>query len=158
MAKSEKITFGAGCFWGAEAAFGKLKGVKSTAVGYMGGSRVHPTYQQVCGGLSGHAEVVQVSFDSDVVSFKSLLDTFWEIHNPTTLNRQGLDIGKQYRSVIFYHNEEQHRQVLEFKKLLEEEKRYNKPIITEILPAGSFYNAEDYHQQYYKKKGISSNL
>ena len=158
MVKSEKITFGAGCFWGTEAAFGKLKGVKSTAVGYMGGNKVNPTYQQVCGGLSGHTEVVQVSFDSGVISFKSLLDTFWEIHNPTSLDRQGLDIGKQYRSVIFYHNEEQHRQVLESKKLLEEEKRYNKPIITEILPAGSFYNAEDYHQQYYKKKGISYNL
>ncbi len=151
----EKATFGAGCFWGVEAAFGKFKGVKATVAGYMGGSVVNPTYQRVCSGRTGHTEVVQIDFDPAVISFNSLLDAFFDIHDPTTLNRQGLDVGKQYHSVIFCHGEEQRQQALKLIKLLEKEKRYAKQIVTKVLPAEVFYRAEDYHQQYYKKKGVA---
>ena len=135
-------TFGAGCFWKPEDFFGKVKGVISTSVGYMGGKLKNPTYQQVCGGNTEHAEVVQIKYDPAKVNYQELLDIFWKIHDPTQLNRQGLDIGRQYRSVIFYHNQEQ-------KKLAEKTKP--KHAVTEIIPATNFYRAEEYHQKYLQK-------
>ncbi len=148
----EKATFGAGCFWGVEAAFRKMKGVKSTAAGYMGGTTQSPTYEAVCTDTTGHAEVVQVEFDPAEVSYDDLLSVFWKSHNPTELNRQGPDVGTQYRSAIFYHAEEQ-------KKIAENSKaalQYPKPVVTEISPAGTFYKAEDYHQQYLEKRGLDA--
>ena len=147
----QTATFGAGCFWGVEAAFQKIDGVKETTAGYMGGNLKNPTYEQVCTDKTGHAEVVQIVFDSEEISYDKLLETFWEIHDPTQLNRQGQDIGMQYRSVIFYHDETQ-------KKLAEvsKEKRQNiidKKIVTEIKPAEGFYPAEEYHQKYLEKQG-----
>ena len=152
----ETATFGAGCFWGIEAAFRKIKGVKSTAVGYMGGNLKNPTYEDVCTNKTGHAEVVQIEFDPSIVSYKNLLDEFWNVHDPTQLNKQGLDIGSQYRSVIFYHNPQQKKIAEEVKKRINESERYKKPIVTEISHAKEFYRAEEYHQQYFEKKGISS--
>jgi peptide-methionine (S)-S-oxide reductase len=148
-----KATFGAGCFWGVEAAFRRIKGVVSTAVGYMGGTLRNPTYEDVCTNRTGHAEVVQVVYDASVVSYDDLLDTFWEAHNPTTLNRQGLDVGTQYRSVIFYHNAEQREAALASKERLERSGRYKQPVVTQIAPATEFYRAEEYHQQYLEKSG-----
>lgn len=148
-----KATFGAGCFWGVEAAFRKMKGIVSTAVGYMGGTFRNPTYEDVCTNRTGHAEVVQVVYDASVVSYDTLLETFWEIHNPTTLNRQGLDVGTQYRSVIFYHNAEQREAALASKERLARSGRYSQPIVTQIAPATEFYRAEEYHQQYLEKSG-----
>ena len=152
----EIALFGAGCFWGVEAEFRKLKGVKNTAVGYSGGSLKNPTYQDVCTGTTGHAEVVRIEFDPDKVSYKELLDTFWNNHNPTTLNRQGPDIGTQYRSVIFYTNESQKHEAEESRIELEKQKKYNDLIVTEIEPAQDFYKAEDYHQQYLEKRGLAT--
>lgn len=145
-----------GCFWGAEETFRRVKGVVSTAAGYMGGHLENPTYEDVCTDETGHAEVVQVEYDPLKVSYKALLDIFWENHDPTTLNRQGPDRGTQYRSVIFFHNKEQEAEALKSKEALEKTKQFKKPIITEIMPASTFYRAEEYHQKYFQKKGFSS--
>ncbi len=149
----EKATFGAGCFWGVEEAFRRLAGVKDTAVGYEGGSLNNPTYHDVCTDRTGHAEVVEVDFDPAVVSYHDLLNVFWENHDPTTKNRQGPDVGAQYRSAIFFHSPEQEA---EAKKSREEaQKRFKRPIVTEIVPATDFWRAEEYHQQYLEKRGLS---
>ena len=152
----EKATFAAGCFWGVEAAFRQIKGVVSTSVGYMGGTLENPTYQDVCTDQTGHAEVVSVEYDPAQVSYEELLDIFWKIHDPTTLNRQGPDRGTQYRSAIFYYTSEQEAAAISSKQKLEAERRYNRPIVTEIVPASTFYIAEDYHQQYLEKRGVHS--
>ncbi|MEX0749523.1 MAG: peptide-methionine (S)-S-oxide reductase MsrA [Dehalococcoidia bacterium] len=152
----EKATFGAGCFWGVEAAFRQIKGVKSTAVGFMGGALDDPTYEDVCYRDTGHAEVVEVQFDPELVPYAALLDVFWENHDPTTLNRQGPDVGEQYRSAIFYHSPEQQRAATDSKDALERDGRYRRPIVTEITPAATFYPAEEYHQQYLEKRGLST--
>lgn len=149
----EKATFAAGCFWGVEAAFHMLPGVKSTRVGYIGGNTPNPTYQDVCTGQTGHAEAVEVSFDPNEVSYEELLSTFWQKHNPTTLNRQGPDVGTQYRSAIFFHNPEQERKAHASKAALENSGRFVNKVVTEIVPAGVFYPAEEYHQQYLEKRG-----
>ena len=147
-------TFGAGCFWGVEAAFRKVRGVISTAAGYMGGSVANPTYQQVCNGETGHAEVVQVMYDPAQVSYEALLTVFWSVHNPTQLNRQGPDIGSNYRSVIFYHDAEQGRVARRSKEELQVSGRLGfGKIVTAIQPATAFYRAEEYHQQYFEKQG-----
>jgi peptide-methionine (S)-S-oxide reductase len=150
----EKATFGAGCFWGVEASFSKIEGVASTTVGYAGGSFKDPTYKDVCSGKTGHAEVVQVEYDPSKVSYEELLRVFWNIHDPTTLNRQGPDIGTQYRSAVFFHNPEQEAAAAASKQKLQSSGRYQKSIETEITPASEFYRAEDYHQQYFEKCGI----
>jgi peptide-methionine (S)-S-oxide reductase len=151
----EKATFGAGCFWGVEAAFRQIKGVKSTAVGYLGGTMESPTYKDVCTGRTGHAEVVEVEFDPAAVSYGDLLDVFWENHDPTTLNRQGPDVGTQYRSAIFFHTPEQEAAARASKERLQSSGKFSRPIVTEITPASAFYLAEDYHQQYLEKRGLS---
>jgi len=151
----EKATFGAGCFWGVEAAFRQIKGVKATAVGYMGGKLNDPTYQDVCTDRTGHAEVVQVEYDPSDLSYEDLLRVFWENHDPTTLNRQGPDTGTQYRSVIFYHTPEQEAAAKASKEALAKSGRYKRPIVTEIVPAPEFWRAEDYHQQYLEKRGLA---
>ncbi len=147
----EKATFGAGCFWGVEARFRKVKGVIDAVVGYSGGKTKNPTYKDVCTDKTGHAEVVQVTYDPSIVSYEELLEIFWNIHNPTTLNRQGWDIGTQYRSVVFYHGEGQKERALKLKEKLDKSGRYKNPIVTEITPASEFYKAEEYHQRYYEK-------
>jgi len=152
----EKATFAAGCFWGVEAAFRQQKGVKSTAVGYMGGKTKDPTYEDVCTDKTGHAEVVQVEFDPKEVSYRQLLDTFWKNHNPTQLNRQGPDVGTQYRSAIFYHSVAQKKEAEASKAAIDSSGKYKSPIVTEISPAPAFYKAEDYHQQYLEKRGLTS--
>ena len=144
--------FGAGCFWGIEAQFRKLKGVISTRVGYTGGNFPNPTYKDVCSHKTGHAEAVEVTFNPKIISYTDLLDVFWDIHDPTTLNRQGFDIGSQYRSAIFYLNEEQKKKAHNSRKRVEESKKYRNPIVTEIVPASEFWQAEEYHQQYVEKK------
>jgi peptide-methionine (S)-S-oxide reductase len=149
-------TFGAGCFWGVEAAFREVEGVRATAVGYEGGAMVNPTYRDVCTDTTGHAEVVQVDFDPNVVSYDTLLNVFWENHDPTTLNRQGPDIGAQYRSVIFFHNADQEAQAVASKDAREASGAYKRPIVTQIVAAQTFYKAEDYHQQYLEKRGLRS--
>lgn len=149
-------TFGAGCFWGVEAAFRAIQGVTETEVGYMGGALADPTYQDVCSDTTGHAEVVQVVYDPDRVSFEELLTLFWDNHDPTTLNRQGPDVGSQYRSVIFFHTPEQASMAKASKERLEAAGRYGNPIVTEIVPAATFYRAEAYHQQYLEKRGRGS--
>jgi len=154
----EKATFAAGCFWGIQEAFRQVKGVISTAVGFSGGHFERPTYEQVCTLNTGHAEAVRVIFDPKVVSYESLLDVFWKIHDPTTKDRQGPDVGKQYRSVIFYHNEEQKAAAFESKEKLEKSGAFRNTIATEIVPISAFYMAEDYHQQYYEKKGFLQNV
>jgi peptide-methionine (S)-S-oxide reductase len=151
----EEATFGAGCFWGVEAAFGHLSGVQSTAVGYLGGDFENPTYQQVCSGQTGHAEVVRVEYDPAQVSYDDLLDLFWRIHDPTTENRQGPDIGNQYRSAIFFHTPEQQAAAQASRAQVETSGRYPNPIVTEITPVSEFSMAEDYHQQYFGKRGIA---
>jgi peptide-methionine (S)-S-oxide reductase len=148
----EKASFAAGCFWGVEAVFRDLKGVISTSVGYMGGTKEDPTYGDVCTGTTGHAESVQVIFDPSRISYNKLLETFWNKHDPTTKNRQGPDFGSQYRSVIFYHTEEQKKLAIESKEKLEASSRYTNPNVTEIIPAKRFYPAKNYHQQYIKKR------
>jgi len=148
--------FGAGCFWGVEERFRKLKGVEKTTVGYSGGEYPNPTYKDVCSGKTGHAEVVKLEFDPAIISYDELLDVFWEIHNPTSLNRQGFDIGTQYRSVIFYYTPEQKQKAVKSKKELEDSGRFNKPIVTKIEPAKEFYRAEKYHQKYVQKRSKRS--
>jgi peptide-methionine (S)-S-oxide reductase len=150
----KKATFGAGCFWGVEAAFRQLDGVAKTRVGYAGGDLEDPTYEDVCSHKTGHAEVVEVTYDPDQVSYDDLLGVFWGKHNPTQFNRQGWDIGDQYRSVIFVHDEEQRAAAERSKQ--NEQAAYRKPIVTQIEPAPAFYEAEDYHQQYLEKRGRSS--
>ena len=154
--KTEIATFGAGCFWGVEAAFRQIKGVKATAAGYMGGRLENPTYEDVCYRDTGHAEVVEVQFDPVQVSYETLLNVFWENHDPTTLNRQGPDIGEQYRSAVFFNTPEQQTAAEASKEQLERDGRFRRPIVTEIVPAGAFYKAEDYHQQYLEKRGLST--
>ena len=148
----EKATFAAGCFWGVEEAFRTLDGVIETTVGYMGGTTANPSYQMVCSGETGHAEVLEVQFDPTVISYQQLLERFWAKHNPTTLNRQGVDFGSQYRSAIFYYSEEQRQQAEEAKGEMDQSGRFDDPIVTEINPAGSFWRAEDYHQKYILKQ------
>ncbi len=147
----EKATFGAGCFWGVEAAFRKLKGVLSTSVGYMGGDFPNPSYLDVCARITGHAEVVQIEYNPHVISYADLLQLFWQIHDPTSLNRQGADRGEQYRSVIFYHNREQETVARQSKLKLQMSGKYDKAIVTEIKPASAYYLASAEHQQYYEK-------
>jgi peptide-methionine (S)-S-oxide reductase len=151
----ERATFAAGCFWGVEAAFRQVEGVTSTRVGYIGGSLVNPTYEQVCSGRTGHAEAVEVEYDATRVSYGELLNVFWENHDPTTLNRQGPDVGAQYRSAIFFHSPEQSAAALASKKSLEQSGKHKRPIVTEIKPAPEFYLAEEYHQQYFEKRGVT---
>ena len=153
--KTEKAMFAAGCFWGVEAAFRQVKGVLSTSVGYSGGTFPEPTYEDVCTGLTGHAEVVQVVYDPTRVSYEHLLEVFWTCHDPTSWNRQGPDVGSQYRSAIFYYNERQRQTALASKQALMQSGRLQRPIVTEISPVGEFYRAEDYHQQYLEKRGQS---
>jgi peptide-methionine (S)-S-oxide reductase len=151
--KLEVATFGAGCFWCTEAQFQQLSGVEKVESGYSGGFVESPTYKQVCTGNTGHAEVTNVYYDPNKISFDELLAAFWVTHDPTQLNRQGNDVGTQYRSVIFYHNDEQKNKAEEYKKKLNEEKAYNGPVVTEISPFTKFYKAEDYHQNYYNENG-----
>lgn len=148
-------TFGAGCFWGVEEAFRGMEGVTESAVGYAGGTLPNPTYQEVCTDRTGHAEVVQVEYDPSRVSYDRLLDLFWENHDPTQLNRQGPDVGTQYRSVIFVHTPEQEAAARASKARLEQSGRFRRPVVTEIQPASPFYRAEEYHQQYLAKRGMS---
>ncbi|HLC61265.1 MAG TPA: peptide-methionine (S)-S-oxide reductase MsrA [Candidatus Nanoarchaeia archaeon] len=150
----EMATFAAGCFWGVEAAFRQIKGVKSTRVGYTGGQMENPTYEDVCADETGHAEAVEVTFDPKKLPYEKLLDVFWQNHNPTLGNRQGPDVGTQYRSAIFYHNKNQKE--LAINSMNELQKKLDKTITTEIKPAEEFYEAEDYHQQYLEKRGMSS--
>lgn len=152
----ETATFGAGCFWGVEAAFRSVDGVSSTMVGYTGGTTENPTYKQVCTGNTGHAEAVQVTFDPDRVSYEQLLEVFWKCHNPTHVNRQGVDIGSQYRSAIFFHTPEQKEAATASRQRLAESGAFSRPIATEITPASTFYRAEEYHQRYLEKHGRAS--
>jgi len=152
---TEQATFAAGCFWGVEATFRKMQGILSTSVGYTGGTSKDPTYNDVCTGGTGHAEAVHVEYDSDQVSFEELLSLFWEIHNPTTLNRQGPDLGTQYRSAVFFHTPEQEAAAKTSKEALDSSDRHHAPVVTEVTPAGEFYQAEEYHQQYFEKQGIA---
>jgi peptide-methionine (S)-S-oxide reductase len=151
----DKATFGAGCFWGVEAAFRQIKGVTSTAVGYMGGTLHDPTYEDVCTNGTGHAEVVQVEYDPSQVPYDDLLRVFWDNHDPTTLNRQGPDVGTQYRSAIFFHTPEQEAAAKASKEALAKSGRFKRPIVTEIVPAPEFWRAEEYHQQYLEKRGLA---
>ena len=150
-----KATFGAGCFWHVEDLLAKTKGVKSTQVGYTGGQLPNPTYEEVCTDKTGHAEAVEVEYDPNEISYEELLDVFWNNHNPTTLNRQGPDVGIQYRSAIFYHNDEQKEIAEKSKQNIDKSGKFENPIVTEIVPAPSFYKAEEYHQKYFKKCGYS---
>jgi peptide-methionine (S)-S-oxide reductase len=152
----KKATFGAGCFWGVEEAFRRIDGVTGTAVGYLGGSLENPTYEDVCTGRTGHAEVVEVEYDPGRVSFERLMDVFWNSHDPTTLNRQGPDVGTQYRSAIFFHDEEQEAAALASKARVDASGQFRRPIVTEITRATPFYRAEEYHQRYLEKRGRSS--
>jgi len=151
--KYQVATFGAGCFWCTEAVFQRLKGVVNVESGYSGGTVPNPTYEQVCTGSTGHAEVSQITFDPELISYAELLQVFWKTHDPTTLNRQGNDTGTQYRSVIYYHNDEQKKLAEEYKRELDSAKIWNDPIVTEISPFKIFYKAEDYHQDYYNRNG-----
>lgn len=151
----EKAIFGAGCFWGVETAFRAVKGVHEAICGYSGGHMKNPAYHDVCTGETGHAEVVQVEYDPSQVSYDALLDVFWNCHNPTTLNRQGPDVGTQYRSAIFFHTPEQEAAARASKTKLQQSGRWREPIVTEIAPAMEFYPAEEYHQRYFEKRGIA---
>jgi len=153
---TELATFGAGCFWGVEVTFRNVKGVRDATVGYLGGTMANPTYKDVCTGRTGHAEVVQVVYDPSEISYEKLLEVFWENHNPTTLNRQGPDVGTQYRSAIFYHTPEQKQLAEASKARLAASGKFARPIVTEITPASTFYKAEDYHQRYLEKRGLAS--
>jgi peptide-methionine (S)-S-oxide reductase len=153
---TEKATFGAGCFWGVEAAFRQVPGVLETAVGYAGGNFASPTYRDVCSDETGHAEVVEVTYDPSRVSYEDLLKVFWENHDPTQLNRQGPDIGTQYRSAIFFHSPTQRDAAVASRDRLEKSGRYRRPIVTEIAPASTFWRAEEYHQRYLEKRGLAS--
>jgi len=152
----ETATFGAGCFWGVELKFSRIGGVISTAVGYSGGTTSNPTYERVCTGQSGHAEVVQIEFDPSRVSYENLLDVFWNLHDPTTLNRQGPDIGTQYRSVIFFHNALQETAAKESKEKLQQSGKFSRDIVTGIVSAPQFYRAEEHHQKYLEKRGMKN--
>jgi len=152
----ELATFGAGCFWGVEVAFRQVQGVKEALVGYLGGTLANPTYRDVCTGRTGHAEVVQVQYDPGDVSYDRLLEVFWENHDPTTLNRQGPDVGTQYRSAIFYHTPGQKAAAEASKARLESSGKLRRPVVTEITEASTFYPAEDYHQRYLEKRGLAS--
>ena len=152
----EKATFAAGCFWGVEAAFRQLPGVVATRVGYTGGHTDDPTYERVCSHTTGHAEAVEVTFDPERVSYEQLLDVFWTKHNPTTKNRQGFDIGDQYRSAVFFHSPEQQKAAERTKEAVEAKLHWPKKVVTQIVPAPEFYEAEDYHQQYLEKRGRST--
>jgi peptide-methionine (S)-S-oxide reductase len=154
VANLEKAAFAAGCFWHVEADFRKLKGVVDAAVGYMGGHTEDPTYEEVHTGTTGHAETVEVVFDPSVISYEQLLDVFWDLHDPTTPNRQGPDVGHQYRSVIFYYNDEQRKEAEESKQRLQASGRFKSDIVTEIVPAPRFWRAEEYHQRYLEKRGL----
>lgn len=151
----QQATFGAGCFWGVEAAFRQIKGVVATQVGYLGGNFENPSYSEVCTGRTGHAEVVEVEYDSSIVSYEELLKVFWENHDPTQHNRQGPDVGAQYRSAIFFHTPEQEVAARASKQTLERDSKYQRPIATEITPTSKFYIAEEYHQQYLEKRGLA---
>ncbi len=151
--KTDTATFGTGCFWCTEAIFQELKGVYKVTSGYSGGSVKNPSYEDVCSGTTGHAECLQIIYDPKVISFDELLEVFWESHDPTTLNRQGNDVGTQYRSVIFYHDAGQKRKAEEYKMKLDKSGAYNNPIVTEITPFSHFYAAENYHQDYYRLHG-----
>ena len=150
-----KASFAAGCFWGVEAAFRQVPGVLKTAVGYEGGHTEDPSYEDVCTGKTGHAETVEVDYDPSKVTYEQLLDVFWDNHDPTTLNRQGPDVGEQYRSVIFFHTPEQENAARASKEAREKSGRYRRPIVTVIQPASVFNRAEDYHQQYLEKRGLA---
>ena len=153
---TEKATFGAGCFWGVEAAFRAMPGVTNTTVGYEGGHTENPSYQDVCTDNTGHAEVVQVEFDPAKISYETLVKEFFKLHDPTQLNRQGPDWGTQYRSAIFYHSPEQQQVAQATKQAVGSSGKFSKPIVTEVVPAQQFYKAEDYHQQYLEKRGLAS--
>jgi peptide-methionine (S)-S-oxide reductase len=148
--KNKKATFGTGCFWCTEAIFSELKGVESVIPGYSGGTTKNPTYKEVCEGTTGHAEVIQIEYNPEVIGFGELLEVFWKTHDPTTLNRQGADVGTQYRSVIFFHDREQEQEALKYKQALQEAQIWDNPIVTEITAFSIFYPAEDYHDNYYK--------
>jgi peptide-methionine (S)-S-oxide reductase len=156
MVGSDTVYFGAGCFWGVEAAFRQLPGIISTAVGYQGGTKLNPSYEDVCTGATGHAEVVAATFDPEKLSYEDLLDLFWKTHDPTTLNRQGADVGTQYRSVIFFRTDAQQVAAEKSKQLHIDTKTFSRSIVTDIQQAGDFFIAEEYHQQYLEKRGISS--
>jgi len=149
-------TFGAGCFWGVEAAFRNVEGVTATAVGYEGGRADDPSYEQVCSHTTGHAEVVQVEYDPGKVSYEQLLDVFWHEHDPTQLNRQGPDVGDQYRSVIFFHDEDQEKAARASLEAEERSGRHRRPIVTQVVPSETFWRAEEYHQQYLEKRGLAT--
>lgn len=153
MAETQKATFAAGCFWGVESAFRTVDGVVDTQVGYIGGTTDDPTYKEVCRGRTGHAEGLEITFDPAVISYKELVELFWRVHDPTQVNRQGPDIGTQYRSAIFYHSEEQKAVAEASKAALDAAKKFRRPIATEIVPAGTFWRAEEYHQRYFEKSG-----
>ena len=153
---TDTATFAAGCFWGVQAAFDEVKGVVSTTVGYTGGHTEKPTYPDVCSDTTGHAEALQIVFDPQVVTYDQLLDTFWSIHDPTTPNRQGPDVGTQYRSVIFYHGDTEHAAAVASRDKLAKSGKYRRPIVTEIVPASVFWPAEEYHQKYFQKHGGGS--
>jgi peptide-methionine (S)-S-oxide reductase len=155
-AATEKATFGAGCFWGVEAAFRQVPGVVDAAVGYEGGSMPNPTYRDVCTDETGHAEVVEVTFDPSRASYDQLLDVFWANHDPTQKNRQGPDVGAQYRSAIFFHSPAQRDAAIASKERLEKSGKLRRPVATEITPASTFWRAEDYHQRYLEKRGLAS--
>lgn len=156
QATLERATFGAGCFWGVEAAFRAIPGVVDASVGYTGGKTEHPTYEQVCSGRTGHAEAVEVVYDPVLVTYDELLEAFWDNHDPTTPNRQGPDVGEQYRSAVFFHTAEQERKARDKKASLDASGRFRRPIVTEITPAGPFHRAEEYHQRYLEKRGAAS--
>jgi peptide-methionine (S)-S-oxide reductase len=151
-----KATFAAGCFWGVEATFRQIPGVTATRVGYTGGETKNPTYKDVCTDTTGHAEAVEVDYDPEKVSYEDLLNVFWENHDPTQLNRQGPDFGNQYRSAIFYYSPEQEQAAKASKEKLEKSGQFSRPIVTQIVPAVTFYEAEDYHQQYLEKRGLAT--
>jgi len=153
MSETKKATFGAGCFWGVEAAFRALPGVAEAAVGYSGGTTERPTYKDVCTGTTGHAEVVEVTYDPEKISYAELLNAFWGMHDPTQYHRQGPDVGSQYRSAVFFHSEEQRIAAESSKAALEASGALGAPVATEITPAGTFYRAEEYHQRYFEKNG-----
>jgi peptide-methionine (S)-S-oxide reductase len=156
MTELEKATFGAGCFWGVEVAFRQVPGVMNATAGYLGGTLPNPTYEDVCTGRTGHAEVVEVTYDPSQVSYDDLLNVFWSSHDPTTLNRQGPDRGTQYRSAIFYHDEAQKAAATASKTAWDSSGKFPRPIVTEITPASPFYRAEEYHQRYLEKRGLAS--
>jgi len=153
---SEVATFGAGCFWGVEANFRRIPGVIDAVSGYSGGQKENPTYREVCTDTTGHAEVVQVTFDPAKISYDQLLEAFWKMHDPTQVNRQGPDFGKQYRTAIFFHSPEQEATANKFKQALEKSGKFHHPIVTEITPAGPFWPAEEYHQRYLEKRGATN--